>query len=81
MYTVYILRGEKTSKYYIGRTEDIFRRLNYHNSGYSKSTKSGIPWKLVYTKNFSSRSEAMKRESYLKKMKNRDFIKTLITQI
>jgi len=81
MYTVYILQSEKTSKYYIGQTKDIFRRLNYHNSGYSKSTKSGIPWKLIYTENLSSRSEAMKRESFLKRMKSSNYIENLIVQI
>ena len=46
----------------------------YHNSGYSKSTKNGIPWKLVYKEEYQSRAEAMKREKQLKSYKNKSNI-------
>ncbi|WP_415831470.1 GIY-YIG nuclease family protein, partial [Flavobacterium terrigena] len=31
-------------KYYIGQTNNMEDRLRRHNSGYSLSTKNGIPW-------------------------------------
>jgi putative endonuclease len=49
-----------------------------HNSAQSKSTKAGIPWKLVYSTPFNSRSEAAKEETRIKKMKSRKFIEQLI---
>ncbi|NPV12215.1 MAG: GIY-YIG nuclease family protein [Ignavibacteria bacterium] len=31
---VYILHSLKTNRYYVGQTNDLERRLMYHNSGY-----------------------------------------------
>lgn len=42
------------------------KRLSEHNRGYTKSTKPYRPWKIVYTEKFKSKSEACKREFYLK---------------
>jgi len=78
VFSVYILKSSVTDKYYIGQTSDIDRRLSYHNSGYSKSTKAGIPWKLVYSENFDTRQQAMNREAELKKYKSRIMIEKII---
>ena len=78
MFSVYILKSSVTDKYYIGQTSDIDKRLLYHNSGYSKSTKAGIPWKLIYSENFDTRQQAMKREAELKKYKSRVMIEKII---
>ncbi len=59
MYYIYILQSEKSGKYYTGYCADIEVRLIRHNSGATPSTKSGIPWKLVYFENFSEKSEAI----------------------
>lgn len=67
-----------SEKYYIGQTNNLERRLFYHNSGYSKSTKSGIPWKLVYQEEYESRLEAMKREKQLKSNKNKSYLEKII---
>ena len=60
-YTVYILISLKDSKRYIGMTSDLNRRLNEHNSGKVKSTKNRRPMKLIYTEEFDSKEDAMKR--------------------
>jgi len=78
VFSVYILKSSVTDKYYIGQTSDIEKRLLYHNSGYSKSTKVGIPWKLVYSENFDTRQQAMNREAELKKYKSRVMIEKII---
>jgi len=36
------------------------------------------PWELVYKENFLSRSEAMKREYYIKRQKSKRFLQKLI---
>jgi putative endonuclease len=74
MYFTYILKSEKTDKLYIGHTENIERRLLEHNSNQSKSTKNNGPWKLIFTKEFNSRSEAMKFELKLKSFKNKNYL-------
>ena len=78
MYYVYILKSIVTSKYYVGQSQDLDHRLDHHNSGYNKTTKSGMPWLLVYSEKYQTRSEAVKRESYIKRMKSREFIERLI---
>ena len=70
----YILFSEKTNKYYIGYTQDIDKRLERHNAGATPSTKPGRPWKLVYSEEFGSKTEAHKREVHLKRMKSRVYI-------
>jgi putative endonuclease len=77
-YWVYILKSEVTGKYYIGSTGDINDRLRRHNSGRSKYTKSGIPWKLVYTEAFNEQRAAVARERQLKSWKSRIRIEELI---
>jgi putative endonuclease len=78
LYYLYILKSKTSDKYYIGHTENIERRLFYHNSGYSKSTKYGVPWELVYLENYNNRSEAVQRENQLKSQKSEEYISRLI---
>ncbi len=64
---VYILFSDKSSKYYVGQTVDIEKRLKRHDQGSVKSTKYGVPWKLVLLFNVETRSEAMILEKTIKK--------------
>ena len=66
MFYIYILWSEKLRKRYVGYTSDIAKRVHEHNEGNSKFTKSGIPWKLVHTEELSTKTEAIKRETFLK---------------
>src|SRR6056297_730190 len=68
-YYVYILQSLKDKKFYIGSTSDIDKRLSYHNKGKNRSTKYRAPFILVYLEEYTSKSEAMKREYYLKSPK------------
>lgn len=75
MFTVYALYSVDFNKIYIGQTEDIQRRLFEHNNGLLSSyTKRYKPWQIVYTEEYSTRVEAMKREKQLKSQKGREFI-------
>ena len=38
----------------------------YHNGGKNRSTKPFKPWKVIYTEDFNEKSEAYKREWFLK---------------
>ena len=67
MYTVYILHSQTKSRFYIGQTNNLEDRIKRHNSAESLSTKSGVPWKLIYTIEFESRSEAVILETKIKK--------------
>jgi len=78
MYKTYILYSESKDRFYIGHTADIDDRINRHNNSRSKSTKYGIPWKIVYTNEFTTKSEAYQYEMYIKKQKSREFIMKLV---
>ncbi len=73
MYYVYILKSEQGNHYYTGLTNNLKRRLFEHNSGYTKSTKAYIPYKIVYKEIFSTRTEARVREKFLKSGVGREF--------
>ena len=53
-------------------------RLAQHNSGMGQSTRSGRPWKLLYSEEYNSLSEATKRERHIKNQKSRAYIEVLI---
>ncbi|MEK7818171.1 MAG: GIY-YIG nuclease family protein [Bacteroidota bacterium] len=74
-FVVYILKSEKTDKFYVGHTEDFSRRLLEHNSGKSKSTKSGIPWELISMEEFDTRTDAIKKEMQIKKRGIKRYLK------
>lgn len=75
---VYIIQSRKNNRFYIGQTKDINDRLRRHNNGESLATKFGVPWKLIHLEKFNNRSEAMKREKYLKSLKNKEYLRKLI---
>jgi putative endonuclease len=77
-YFVYVLRSEKTGRRYVGSCEDLEDRLHRHNAGNSKATRHGVPWSLIHTENFESRSEAVRRELYLKTGIGRDELSRLL---
>lgn len=74
----YILKSIKDASYYIGSTTDLVKRIDRHNKGYSRYTKSKRPWKLVYKERYNSLSEAKTREYYLKSLKSKIAIVKLI---
>ena len=77
-YYVYIIESLVDSSFYIGYTSDLERRINEHNEGKSKFTSKKRPWKIVYTEEFCYKSDAIKREKFLKKQKNRYFYNRII---
>lgn len=66
MYYLYILKSLKDNKGYTGVTKNIKKRLQYHNTGRVKSTKSRKPFVLVHKEEFKLLSEARKKEWFYK---------------
>ena len=77
MFWTYVIQSEKDGRYYIGSTEDINKRIERHNAGRNKSTKSQRPWKLVYKEAFSTKNEAYRREMKIKSYKGGSAFKKL----
>ncbi|MBI4092933.1 MAG: GIY-YIG nuclease family protein [Candidatus Kerfeldbacteria bacterium] len=78
MFYFYILKSTSKGTYYKGSCNDVPERLQRHNSGLVRSTKSGMPWSLVYQEAFGTLSEARKREKQIKSWKKREAIERLI---
>lgn len=77
MYTVYVLFSEKSKKFYKGFTSDLNNRLLSHNSFAKEWTAKYRPWKLIYSRDFKTKTEALKFEKWLKSGSGRDYIKKL----
>jgi len=75
----YLLKSLKDGSFYVGITSDLNKRLEYHNSGYLKSTAIKRPYILVYFKSHTNYEDARKHEKWLKK-KNRIY-KEKLTQL
>jgi len=72
---VYVIKSEVNGKLYTGHTKNLKKRLNEHNAGRTKSIKPNIPYKVIYTEQFESRIEAVRREKYLKSGVGREFLR------
>ena len=78
-YFVYLLGNKKNSKLttYVGYTNNLKKRLNLHNRGMGAKYTRGRKWKIIYSEKYSTKSEAISREYYIKKnRKLRDLIKS-----
>ena len=75
MFTVYVLYSPSFKKIYIGYTSDLANRLDSHNIFAKKGyTVKFRPWELVYSEEYNTKTEAVRREKQLKSAKGREFI-------
>ena len=79
MYFVYILYSKAYDRYYIGHCEDLTLRLTRHNNKGVPSTKFYVPWEVVYTETFISRTFASAREREIKSKKSKKYIEFLLS--
>jgi putative endonuclease len=74
----YILFSAKLNKYYVGACTDLQKRLHEYNVGHSRFTSTRIPWEIKYSESFETLQEAKKRELFIKRMKSRKYIESLL---
>ena len=74
-YYVYILLSLKNNDIYVGSTADLQNRIRLHNQGKVKSTKPYKPWKLLESREYTSRSEAATQEMFLKNHQQKKLLK------
>ena len=75
---LYILQSIQSGKYYVGVSNDPELRLTYHNTIEKGFTSRYRPWELKFTKEYTSRIEAMKMERKIKSWKSRKKIEEII---
>ena len=74
MYFVYVLKS-KEGFHYTQMTEDLEKRVKEHNNkSLSFGTKRGTDWKVIFKEDYELKSEALKREKWLKTGVGREFI-------
>ena len=79
MHTVYVLYSTKYNKIYIGYTSDLENRFLSHNQLATKGyTLRYRPWIIAYTEEFATKTDALKRELYLKSTQGRKFVWDII---
>jgi putative endonuclease len=81
MYYVYVLLSEKDNKFYTGFSEDVYNRLDQHNSGGVTSTKYRRPFKLVYFEASMNLQDALHREKYLKTTYGKRYIRNRLKNL
>ena len=75
MFYIYILQCSDNTLY-TGYTNDINKRLETHNSKMgAKYTRGRTPVKLVYSEEFASKSEALRREYQIKQLSRAEKLK------
>jgi putative endonuclease len=77
MYIVYILYSISEDVYHKGFTENLEKRIQDHNAGKSSYTSQFSDWEVVYTKNCSTKTEALKEEKRLKKLNRASLLKLI----
>ncbi|MGI9088145.1 MAG: GIY-YIG nuclease family protein, partial [Chthoniobacterales bacterium] len=63
-------------QFYVGLTNNLPARLEMHNAGLVTSTKTRVPFELVYWEGCLNRSDAAQREKYLKTAWGKRYLKT-----
>ena len=80
MYYVYILLL-KNYTLYKGSTANLKRRIKEHEYGKVKSTKHKGPIELIHYECYKYKSDAERREKYLKTTEGRYFLKQQIKDL
>lgn len=77
-YCVYVLLSSRDSKFYIGFTNNLKRRLAEHQRGKNISTAKRRPLRLIYFEGHLTSDAARKRERYFKTTKGKTMLRKII---
>jgi putative endonuclease len=76
VFYVYILKSNTHNRRYIGSCKDLKIRLHSHNAGKVKSSKPYRPYEVIYTEEYPSRTDAIKREKFFKTIDGYNFLRS-----
>ena len=78
MFFVYVLRSTKNGKRYVGYTSKTpEERLRGHNKGDNVWTRNNKPFVLMHREQYVTKTEAIRREKFLKSGDGRQFLDNL----
>ena len=75
VYYTYVLQSDKDEKFYVGFTKDLKLRFEQHTKGLVESTRGRRPLRLIYYEACLDRTDATRREKYLKTYHGKMFLK------
>ncbi|MDP3993731.1 MAG: GIY-YIG nuclease family protein [Candidatus Doudnabacteria bacterium] len=76
-----MLESKKNGGVYIGLTaKSLKSRVQEHNSGLSSYTKKYKPWQLIHFEGYLNKSDAARREQYLKSNKGARVLKLMLKE-
>ena len=85
MFITYVIKNSENKKIYIGYTSNLSERIARHNNilknkakSYTSKNAGKGTWNVVYSEEFLTRTEAIKREKELKSSRGRSFIREKI---
>ncbi|HLC45169.1 MAG: excinuclease ABC subunit C [Candidatus Doudnabacteria bacterium RIFCSPHIGHO2_01_FULL_50_11] len=70
----YVLQSKKDDQKYIGLSSNLKQRLEEHKQGKSLATKFRLPFELIYFEACLNKTDAKRREKYLKTTQGRRFL-------
>jgi len=76
-YSVYILYSESSDRFYTGFTEDLERRWKEHQIGKTKSIRFATDWKIMWSKDVQTSSDARELEVRIKTRGAKRFLSDL----
>lgn len=80
MFYVYILQSESKHRLYVGKTNNLKRRVKEHNDGQNLSTKAYMPWTIIFYEAYLNKDDASRREKYLKTSQGKQAVRRMLRE-
>jgi putative endonuclease len=74
---VYAIKSSKRNYIYVGLTSNPQRRIEEHNRGKERTTRSYAPFRTLLIESFDSRLEARSREKHLKTGIGKEYLRSI----
>ena len=81
MFYTYILKSQKNNRLYVGSTDNLKRRFSEHTNGKVISTQNKRPVKLIHYEGDILKSDASRREKFLKTTEGKRLLRQQIRDI
>ena len=78
MYKIYVLRSLKDGNLYIGCTSNLSKRIKENDSKKVLSTKSRLPFKLIFSENCRDKYKAFEIERFYKTARGKKILRNKI---
>ena len=78
--SVYILYSKKLDKHYVGFTQNLIQRLEFHSNETQsrKFTYKADDWELIYSIECQTKNQGLSIEKHIKSMKSKTYIQNLL---